>query len=704
MGGISFFFKELLEPLWFIQYKAVGVTTLWPNVLTTVAELNLGSISQVINSTGGEIMFLFSLIGIVFLLIPKNKFNKKDIWLIGFSILWYVILIGIKDYISSSIIWIILLVLPIIIGIYFALFREEDIYIKDAVLLTVWFLGTIFASLNGVRFLALITPVFAIAFGVFFAIAYDNLAKMGSKWFNLEIILSRVIVLFLLILLLVPTFQAAHNTALHEIPSMNDQWHDSLIEIKNNTTDAVITSWWDFGHWFVAISERRVTFDGGDQGERIHWVGKSLLSNNEDQSIGILRMLNCGQEEAPHVLENYLDNDTVKAIYILNEIILEDKEDAEEILQAEGLTEKAIKEILAVTHCDDLLSQYYITSEDMIGKAGVWGHFGSWNFKRASMYQSVKRKDYEEGINILINVFNLSEDQADQTYYEIQNEEADQWIADWPGYVTGLANCNTKDNVITCGNGVEVNLDNMDATISTQQGKAKLNSIVYINKDEEFVQRRYMDSQVPYSAALIPEGGGLKCIVMDYRLAGSMFTRLFFFNGHGLKQFKPFSEKRQVTGGKIQVWKVDWESDEIFKSFTKKINEEIKASHILICGDSDTNCESNRTQEEAFELAKELVDKVNVNNFADMAKQYSDGPTGPTGGDLGWFGKDQMVSEFGDAAFELEINEISEPIKTEFGWHIIIVKDKRQTEEEISGLIDDELKASNIEINKTNES
>ena len=107
---------------------------------------------------------------------------------------------------------------------------------------------------------------------------------------------------------------------------MNDAWYESLIGIKNDCEDGIITSWWDFGHWFVAVAERRVTFDGGNQGERIHWVGKSLITKNETTAIGLLRMLNCGQEEAPHILEKYLDDDTVKAIDILNKIIVEDDE------------------------------------------------------------------------------------------------------------------------------------------------------------------------------------------------------------------------------------------------------------------------------------------------------------------------------------------------------------------------------------------
>ena len=103
---------------------------------------------------------------------------------------------------------------------------------------------------------------------------------------------------------------------------MNDEWVDGLTKIKDTSEDAIITSWWDFGHIFTALSHRRVTFDGGDQGERIHWVGKALATENENESVGILRMLNCGQEQAPHILENYLDNDTLRAINLTNQILI----------------------------------------------------------------------------------------------------------------------------------------------------------------------------------------------------------------------------------------------------------------------------------------------------------------------------------------------------------------------------------------------
>ena len=92
--------------------------------------------------------------------------------------------------------------------------------------------------------------------------------------------------------------------------------------------------------------------------------------------------------------------------------------------------------------------------------------------------------------------------------------------------------------------------------------------------------------------------------------------------------------------------------------------EEIKASHILL-----------DTQNEALEVIKMLN---NGNDFAKVAKDKSTGPSGPSGGDLGWFKRGQMVPPFENAAFSLSKNEVSQkPIQTQFGWHVIKVFEKR---------------------------
>lgn len=92
--------------------------------------------------------------------------------------------------------------------------------------------------------------------------------------------------------------------------------------------------------------------------------------------------------------------------------------------------------------------------------------------------------------------------------------------------------------------------------------------------------------------------------------------------------------------------------------------EEVKARHILL-----------KTEDEAKAVIKELDDGK---DFATLAKEKSTDPNKADGGDLGYFTKDRMVPEFSEAAFKLEKGKYTEtPVKTQFGYHVILVEDKR---------------------------
>jgi len=101
--------------------------------------------------------------------------------------------------------------------------------------------------------------------------------------------------------------------------------------------------------------------------------------------------------------------------------------------------------------------------------------------------------------------------------------------------------------------------------------------------------------------------------------------------------------------------------DDIFSSVEPQT--EYNASHILV-----------ETEEEAAELVTLLADGA---DFAELAAERSTGPSGPNGGQLGWFSEGMMVAPFEEAVMTLEIGDISEPVQTQFGWHVIVLNDSR---------------------------
>ena len=90
---------------------------------------------------------------------------------------------------------------------------------------------------------------------------------------------------------------------------------------------------------------------------------------------------------------------------------------------------------------------------------------------------------------------------------------------------------------------------------------------------------------------------------------------------------------------------------------------EVRASHLLV-----------KTLEEVEKVKKDIE---SGKSFADAAKEVSLCPSGSSGGDLGFFGRNRMVPEFEVAAFSLPVGQISEPIKTQFGWHLLVVTDSK---------------------------
>jgi peptidyl-prolyl cis-trans isomerase C len=168
------------------------------------------------------------------------------------------------------------------------------------------------------------------------------------------------------------------------------------------------------------------------------------------------------------------------------------------------------------------------------------------------------------------------------------------------------------------------------------------------------------------------------------------------------KQFKAFTRKNIVIDnllqkevlGKISVSDADAKKfyDENQDKF--KAPEQTRASHVLITVDQKATPEEKKKAKEKADAIRKRV--AGGEDFAAVAKAESKCPSAAKGGDLGYFGKGQMVPAFEEAAASLKPGQISDVVETQFGYHIIKVTDRKQSEtvkfNDVKGKIEDYLK------------
>lgn len=216
----------------------------------------------------------------------------------------------------------------------------------------------------------------------------------------------------------------------------------------------------------------------------------------------------------------------------------------------------------------------------------------------------------------------------------------------------GLAACsNPGDEVIVSTANFEITQDEFYNEVKKLVGEPALQQVVlekilndkYKVTDEE-VQAKYDESAEQY---------------------GDQFATFLASQGQTEESFK-----QNVRWGLFQEKAMDEieVSDKEIKAYYDQGKYELNARHILV-----------ETEEEAKAIIEELK---NGADFAQLAKEKSvDTASGAEGGELGWFTVGMMVPEFSDAAYALELNTVSEPVKSDYGYHIIEVKEKREVKD-----------------------
>ncbi|MFP4117893.1 MAG: STT3 domain-containing protein [Candidatus Woesearchaeota archaeon] len=582
-------------PMSVIRIKDVATYDIWPNVMRTVAELNPSAHSEIVSTFNGPLMFSLAFIGcILTLVVWKKEHTWREVAYLGASIIYYMVVLADPDS-WNFFVFAALLALPIIGKAIFNLYYYPYADIKDlrvpyAAIITIWLVSMVFASTRGVRFNIFIVPPFALGFGILMGVLSSKTSDVASRLHGFGRRTTTVFVsvlfigLFFLSSLDGGMLDTSTETARNYVPHMNDAWFDGLKGIKETAEeDAVIGSWWDFGHWFKAIAERPVFFDGGSQNSKTaHWMGKSLLTEDELLTVGLLRMMSCGRDEAYDALENDSPLNGYESVDMIDDIVRTNRSAAISMMTEAGVSEDVAEKVVDHTHCAPP-EVFYITSEDMLGKGGVWGHFGSWDFHKARQYVDVKKMDMGPALEHLTENYSYDDNRATEVYNEIQTTEPDEWIAPWPGYLGQPQQCShQEDDMHLCRLTIQGS-QQLNVMFNSTAGSAKIMASGQQNapqdatpaavshaEDGGFRKNEFDDSQIPYGMTFIESGDSYQIALMDPLQTASMFTRLFFHDGAGTDHFDKVYDERGIPGGRVIIWKVDWES------FFDEIGEELE--------------------------------------------------------------------------------------------------------------------------------
>lgn len=222
-----------------------------------------------------------------------------------------------------------------------------------------------------------------------------------------------------------------------------------------------------------------------------------------------------------------------------------------------------------------------------------------------------------------------------------------------------------KDETVAKINGEAISKDDLYSEMVEQYGAATIDKIIgdkivaaEAKKQKINITNSILNKEVEKLKASY---GGEEAFKQELE---SNNTTLAF-----LKQdLKNYLTIKQLLEPQIEITEEEMKTyfDENKDSFGEA--EQIKASHILVPDEKTAN---------------EVKQKLNDGgDFAELAKDYStDDSTKDSGGDLGYFAKGTMVSEFEDVAFGLAVDQVSKPVKTEFGYHIIKVEAKKKAKE-----------------------
>ena len=568
----------------------------WPNALTTVVELLQPQLGTIAHSVGGAFFLLGGLAGLLLLLLPKGRWHwwHFAVLLCGMALYGY----SLTGSALSRAATVGLFAAPLAVALLLQLGDDEvsgEAHGGAAVIVVVWFLAAVYVAYGGLRFLLLLGSPFGIAFAVAIDRLYAwirSLVHGASIWY--QVVIQALLCIVLMLTLLQP-LRWGYTTARSYNPAMHDAWWESLTYLRDAAQpDAIVNTWWDYGHWVKYVAERPVSNDGSSLLTHIpHWLGKALVAPNEKESVGVLRMLNCGSDATPlpegkqgaygKILST--GRNPGMAYTIVADLVTLDRTAAESYLAQRGFTAFERASIFRSTHCVPP-EAYLILSSELLPKRWSWLSLGLWDPRRAHIARRSQVLSLEEAVAELVQHFGYSEQEAAKLYVQVREQMAagqlDHFITPaqshlLPHWLPCRAVRGTPEMVCELQAGMTGATSTLQAFVynptSPQDARLHIRQrqggdlsgeitegtpAVVVLAGAQGMQETAFTSPTHPDLGVLVDMPNQRVLVGAPPLVRSTFVHLMYLDGRYTTHYEKFDDRTTDTGERIVTWKINW--------------------------------------------------------------------------------------------------------------------------------------------------
>jgi len=515
LSGPGVFVHFISEPLRLSHVLGVTPDSIWPNVYLTVEELSPASVAFIVHSIGGSFIFFLGLMGLLVAFV-RDRMLRNTVFGAGL------------------------------------------------LCVALWLVIPFYAAMQALRFMLLLIPPAGLAFGLVIGKIRDAAAAFSDRgdvpaWKRYGV---RFGLLGLMVLYLFAHTTRIYATAYPTVPKIDDTWQRTLVRLERQTPpDSVINSWWDFGHWFKAVANRRVLFDGMTQNSpHAFWTARVLLSDNELAAARMLKMFDAQGHEGVDFLVEKMGS-VEHAVRLTEQLMRLGPDEARGVLA--GVLEPAdVDTAMPLLFPAEAPPAFLVVSWDMLSKVAPISFIGNWDFVKVDLWLQSRKVSAAEFVTYAEERYDLSQEEISAIYLDVMSlrkKEAHLWFSKMVGYSSRLDRFNAWEGLWMFENGLVVDWETKRAYVMRPStGTRGIPSALYYMEDGVFHEEPQSEATLDFSVLLMGKEQEVKSILLDPILAKSLLLRLYYLEGEGLEHFRLWSRETDENDNAICVYEIVW--------------------------------------------------------------------------------------------------------------------------------------------------